>query len=86
MTIRTRETTVTFRRPFTPKGLDAPQSAGDHRLVVDEEAIPDISFPAYRRVATMLHLPAIVPARTSREVHRIDPDDLARAPVADAGG
>lgn len=75
---RTQETTVTFRHPFSLSVLDRPQPAGTYRLVVDEEAIPDISFLAYRRSATMLHTPAIgVPGIS--HVFTISFEDLTRA-------
>ena len=58
MSIRTTEKTVTFCRPFTLAALDGPQPAGTYHVVTEEEQIPDLSFVAFRRVATLLHLPA----------------------------
>jgi hypothetical protein len=84
MSIRTTETTVTFRRPFTLAALDAPQPAGTYRLVVEEEQIPGLSFVAFRRVATLLHVPANpVPGGTCQVVS-ILPDELAEAVAVDA--
>ena len=59
MAVRTTETTVTFRHPFTLTSLDGPQPAGSYRLITDEEEILGLSFLAFRRTATMLHIPAI---------------------------
>lgn len=83
MNTRTRETTVTFRHPFKLKALDGPQPAGTYRLVIDEEEIPDISFLAYRRSATMLHTPAIAAPGGSSQVFSISSDELAKALEAD---
>jgi hypothetical protein len=55
---RSIETTVTFRRPFTLAALDGVQPAGTYRLVEEEEEIAGLSFVAFRRVATLLHVPA----------------------------
>jgi hypothetical protein len=79
---RTRETTVTFRHPFKLSALESAQPAGTYRLVIDEEEIPDITFLAYRRSATMLHIPAIA-ASGSIQVFTINFEELARALEAD---
>ena len=49
---------VTFARSFTLKGVDRVLSAGDYRVVTDEELIEELSFPVYRRVSTMIFVPA----------------------------
>ncbi|MCK0208663.1 hypothetical protein MWN33_11560 [Starkeya koreensis] len=82
MGMRTRETTVTFRHPFKLSTIDRSQPAGTYRVVIDEEDIPDITFLAYRRSATMLHTPAIA-AAGSIQVFTVNPDELAKALDAD---
>jgi hypothetical protein len=57
MTTRTSSKTVTFARPFLLKGVDRMMTAGDYRVVTDEELIQELSFPVYRRVATMIFVP-----------------------------
>jgi hypothetical protein len=84
MSIRTTETTVTFRRSFTLSALEGPQSAGTYRLVTEEEQIPGLSFTAYRRTASLLHLPADPVPGGTRQVVSISPDELAEALAADA--
>jgi hypothetical protein len=99
MSMRTTETTVTFRHPFALAGLDGRQPAGTYRLVTEEEQIPGLSFVAYRRLATMLHLPAdpapgdTRPSYTSprymsprymSQVISVDPVELAALLAADA--
>ena len=61
MSVRTTETTVTFKHLFTLPSVDSPQPAGTYRLVMDEEEILGLSFLSFRRTATMLHVPAISP-------------------------
>lgn len=84
MSVRTAETTVTFARAFTLPGLEAPQPAGTYRLVTDEEEIIGLSFLAFRRTATMLHIPAIAVASLARQVLAVDPAELDAALAADA--
>ncbi|WP_428030156.1 hypothetical protein [Ancylobacter sp.] len=83
MTFRTRETTVTFSRPFKLSSLDRPQPAGTYRLVIDEEEVPDITFLAYRRSATMLHTPSIEGVGRAKEVFMVSSAELAKALEAD---
>ena len=78
MTIRTLSKTVFFNKPFLLKGIDRILPAGDYRVVTDEELIEGISFPAHRRIATMIfvtaqHQPGSV------EMVNIDPVDLRAA-------
>ena len=84
MSIRTTETTVTFRRPFKLSALEGEQPAGTYRVVTEEEQIPGLSFVAYRRTATLLHLPADPAPDATRQVVSVSPDELAEALAADA--
>lgn len=84
MATRTSETTVTFRHPFTLPPLDGPQPAGTYRLVFDEEEVPGLSFLAFRRTATLLHLPAIAISPYPSQVLAVLPADLEAAIAADA--
>lgn len=86
MDVRSTETTVTFRRPFMLSTLDCPQPAGTYQLVIDEEQIDGVSFAAYRRVATMLHTPAIsARSGATHQVFVINFAELETALKADAG-
>ena len=58
MTTRTTTKTVTFAHPFLLKGIDRILPAEDYRVVTDEELIEGLSFPVYRRIATMMLVPA----------------------------
>jgi hypothetical protein len=85
MTTRTSNTTVTFTHPFILKGVDRLLAAGDYRVVTDEELIEALSFPVYRRVATMIHVPAASQNASTVEMVTIDPRDLQAAQDRDAG-
>jgi hypothetical protein len=84
MATRTSEKTVTFSRPFLLKGVDRILAAGDYRVVTDEELVEQLSFPVYRRVATMIFVPADSRNTSSVEMVSIDPRDLQAAQDRDA--
>jgi hypothetical protein len=79
MTIRTSSKTVTFAHPFMLKAVDRILAAGEYRVVTDEELIEGLSFPVYRRVATMIFLPAEFGNVSTVEMVTIDPEDLQAA-------
>jgi hypothetical protein len=76
MTMRTSSKTVTFDHSFSLKGIDRESAAGSYRVVTDEELIEQLSFPVYRRVSTMIFVPA---QASSVEMVSIDPLDLQAA-------
>ena len=84
MSIRTRGKTVIFSRPFSLKGVDRVLPAGDYRVLTDEELVEGVSFPVYRRVSTMIFLPAQFHRSGSVELVTIDPLDLRAAEERDA--
>jgi hypothetical protein len=84
MSIRTRAKTVIFSRPFSLKGVDRVLPAGDYRVLTDEELVEGVSFPVYRRVSTMIFLPAQFHRSGSVELVTIDPLDLRAAEERDA--
>jgi hypothetical protein len=81
MQTRTRDNTWTFANAFSLKGVDRVLPAGSYRVATDEELVEGVSFPVYRRVATMI----FVPGRnsSSTEMLRIDPADLRAAKARD---
>ena len=82
MSKRARKTTVTFRHPFVLRGFQEPFPAGDHVVETDEEAIEGVSFLAYQRVLTLLHVRGKNgPGMTVT----IEPGDLDAALERDAG-
>jgi hypothetical protein len=79
MIARTLRKTVVFHKPFLLKGVDRVLPAGDYRVVTDEELIEGLSFPVYRRVSTMIFVPAQSHQASSVEMVTIDPRDLQAA-------
>jgi len=84
MTTRSRRETITFTRPARIKGIDRLLKAGAYEVVTDEELIEGLSFPSYRRVATMMMVPGAPPHTTSMEMIAIAAADLADAQRLDA--
>jgi hypothetical protein len=82
MLTRTRERTCTFDHPFKLSGVDRLLPPGSYRVVTDEELIEGLSFPVYRRVATMIFVRDLDSA--SREMLTVDPTDLRAALDRDA--
>jgi len=79
MTMRSRRETITFGRPFRIKGIDRELPAGAYDVVTDEEMIEGLSFASFRRVATMITVPAAATRTASMEMISISPVDLADA-------
>jgi hypothetical protein len=84
MTVRTSRKTVTFTRPFSLSGIDELQPAGSYTVETDEEKLPGVSFPAYRRIATLILLRSRRGGRVIEEVISIDPLELQAAQERDA--
>src|SRR5258708_13063297 len=83
MATRTTETSVTFVHSFTLSSVDGVQPPGTYDLTTDEEQLPGLSFNAFRRLATLLHLPANPPPGRTRYIVQVDPRELAEALAAD---
>ena len=79
MTTRSQSKSVVFSHPFELKGVDRILPPGDYRVVTDEELIEELSFPVYRRVATMIFVPAESHHASSVEMVAIDPKELQAA-------
>lgn len=76
MTTRTSTKTVTFKQPFTLRGLDRAFPAGDYTVETDEELIQGLSFPVYRRVLSQIHLRTVPEHPGCSQVLKIDQHDL----------
>lgn len=76
MTLRTTRKTVTFASSFVLGDFDEVLPPGAYDVETDEELIEGLSFHAYRRVLTLLHLPG--PRGLSR-VLTVDPSELDAA-------
>jgi hypothetical protein len=75
---RTNHRKLTFRRPFTLKGVERQLPPGEYEVVTDEELIEDLSFRVYRRVASWIMAPA-QGSVTAIEMIPIDPAEIALA-------
>jgi len=84
MTIRTTSRTVTFAHPFLLKGVTEEQPAGNYVVETDEERIETASVQAYRRISTLIRLPARPDSLVVGQVVDIDPAELAAALERDA--
>ncbi len=76
---RTSHFVIRFSSPFLIKGFDVPQPAGEYRIDQDEETIDGVSWLAFRRVATFIHLPAIGSQSLMRQIVQISPTELDAA-------
>jgi hypothetical protein len=79
MTIRTTRKTITFTRPFRLNKAEELLPPGTYAVDTDEELIDGLSFLAYRRVATLLHLPSISRKSRTSGVVTVDPVELEKA-------
>ncbi|MDZ4368861.1 MAG: hypothetical protein U0987_17835 [Afipia sp.] len=84
MTMRTRRETVIFKHPTRIKGIERLLPAGAYEVVTDEEMIEGLSFPSFRRIATMIMVPGAPPHHHSMEMLAISSIDLADAQHHDA--
>jgi hypothetical protein len=75
---RTTDTIVHFSAPFAlPDLVGEVHPAGDYKIAQDEERIEGLSWFAYRRTATYIHLPSIAQGNRLRRIVRIEPTALA---------
>jgi hypothetical protein len=84
MTIRSRREVVTFRHPFQIRGVDRLLPAGPYEVITDEEMIEGLSFASFRRIATMIIVPAAASRGSTMEMISIGSVDLADAQRIDA--
>ena len=83
MTPRSHSKSVVFSHSFELEGVDRSLPPGEYQVVTDEELIEELSFPVYRRVATMIFVPAVSYQASSVEMIAIDPQELQAAQKRD---
>jgi hypothetical protein len=83
MTMRSRRETVMFQHPFRIRGIDRLLPPGPYEVITDEEMIEGLSFAAFRRVATMILVPAMA-RNSAMEMVSIGSVDLSDAQRIDA--
>jgi hypothetical protein len=79
------KTTVSFARPFLPEGYDQELPAGEYVVETDEGLIQGLSFPAYRRVSTTLHVDLLPGRPGQKQAWIVDPRNLDAALIRDQG-
>jgi hypothetical protein len=84
MTTRSRWEMVHFKHPFRIKGVDRLLPPGAYEVITDEEMIEGLSFPSFRRVATMIMVPGAAPRISAVEMISISAVDLSDAQRNDA--
>ena len=84
MTMRSRREVITFQHPFRIKGIDRVLPPGAYDVITDEEMIEGLSFASFRRVATMIMVPAAPPHGSTMEMISIGSVDLSDAQRTDA--
>ena len=84
VTIRSRREVVTFKHPCRIRGIDRLLPAGAYEVITDEETIEGLSFQAFRRIATMIIVPAEGSRGLATEMVSIGSVDLADAQRIDA--
>jgi hypothetical protein len=84
MTIRSRKEIITFKHPFQIRGIDRLLPAGAYEVITDEEMIEGLSFASFRRVATMIMVPAAASRGSTMEMISIGSVDLSDAQRIDA--
>jgi hypothetical protein len=84
MTMRTSHKSVTFTQPFSLSGIDEVQAAGTYTVETNEEPLQGMSFPAYRRMETLIFLPSRPGGAFVERVVNIDPLELEAAQKKDA--
>jgi hypothetical protein len=84
MTRRSRREIITFKHPFQIEGVDRLLAAGAYEVITDEEMIEGLSFASFRRVATMIMVPAAAPSSSTMEMISISSVALSDAQRIDA--
>jgi hypothetical protein len=84
MTIRSRRETISFKHAFRIRGIDRLLPAGAYEVITDEEMIEGLSFAAFRRVATLIVVPAAASHGLAMEMISIGSVDLSDARRIDA--
>lgn len=79
MTVRTTKKTVTFANSFKLGDFEEALPPGTYEMETDEELLEGLSFHAYRRTLTLIHLPAKSGRRELTRTLTIDPNELDAA-------
>jgi hypothetical protein len=81
---RTTSRTIRFARPFTLAVIEGEQPAGTYEIETDEELLPGLSFPVYRRIAVRITLPFNAMGAVGHQTVPVSLDELEAALARDA--
>lgn len=81
---RTTTRTVRFARPFVLPGIEGEQPPGTYEIEIDEESLPGVSFPAYRRVEVRITIPFTTMGASGHQTVPTSLDALEAALARDA--
>ena len=70
--------------PFNLSGVDEVQPAGTYTVEMDEELLQTLSLPAYRRISTLMRLPAQRTGAMLTQIVEINALELAAVLARDA--
>jgi hypothetical protein len=84
LTVRTTSRMVTFTHPFNLSGVEEVQPAGTYTVETDEELLQTLSVPAYRRISTLMRLPARPTSQMLTQIVEITAVELAAVLARDA--
>lgn len=76
MTVRTTRNNVTFHKSFKLDDFEEIFPSGSYEVEIDEVVLGGLSFNAYRRTVTLIHLPAREEQRELKRILTIDPREL----------
>lgn len=79
MNIRSSRSTVTFSNAFSLPGYPGELPAGDYDVLAEDELLQGLSFEAYRRTATYLHVIGRGARRGQSELRATTQGDLQAA-------
>lgn len=79
MPTRTKHSIVHFSAPFALRGVEEVQPPGDYAIDEDEDLIEGVSWLAYHRLATFIHLPAVSANSLTEQLVEIDFFELEAA-------
>ena len=73
---RSANSVVTFQHPFVIGAENQALPAGDYNLTIEEELVESLSFPVFRRISTVLEVPAIGAPGPVRQYLNVSADDI----------
>ena len=84
MNTRTSSRTITLAHSFVLSGVEGVQPPGTYTVETEEEQLQTFSLPAYRRLSTLIRLPARAGGIQMTQAVNIDPVELSEIVVKDS--